>query len=87
LPPEAVLLAENDFEPHHAFRLGRCAWGVQFHPEYDSNVMRDYVTAQSDSLIQAGQNVDVLLRNLRETPEANSLLVTFAELAIQGEFS
>ncbi len=87
LPPEAVLLAENDFEPHHAFRLGRCAWGVQFHPEYDSNVMRDYVTAQSDSLVLAGQNVDALLQNLCETPEANSLLVTFAELAIQGEFS
>jgi GMP synthase (glutamine-hydrolysing) len=85
LPPEAVLLAENDFESHHAFRLGRCAWGVQFHPEYDSNVMRDYVTAQADSLTQAGQDVDALLRNLCETPEANSILVTFAQLATQGE--
>jgi aspartokinase/homoserine dehydrogenase 1 len=25
LPPGAVLLAENDFEPHHAFRVGACA--------------------------------------------------------------
>ena len=87
LPPEVVLLAENDFEPHHAFRLGHCAWGVQFHPEYDRNVMRDYVAAQADSLNRAGQDVDALLQNLRETPEANSLLVTFAKLAIQGECS
>jgi GMP synthase (glutamine-hydrolysing) len=33
LPPDAELLAENDFGVH-AFRRDR-AWGVQFHPEYD----------------------------------------------------
>jgi GMP synthase (glutamine-hydrolysing) len=87
LPPGAVLLAENDFEPHHAFRIGRCAWGVQFHPEYTSNVMGDYITAQADSLALAGQDVSTLVRNLRETPEASGLLATFARLAGQGESS
>jgi len=85
LPPGALLLAENDFEPHHAFRIGCCAWGVQFHPEYSSNVMGDYITAQAGSLTQAGQDVSTLLLNLRETPEAGSLLATFARLAEQGE--
>lgn len=84
LPPSAILLAENTFEPHHAFRLGNCAWGVQFHPEYTGNVMRDYVTAQADSLTQAGQDVSVLLQNIQETPEANSILSTFAQLATKG---
>lgn len=84
LPPGAVLLAENDYEPHHAFRLGRCAWGVQFHPEYDSRVMRDYVTAQADGLLQAGQDVTLLQQNVQETPEANSILAAFAQLAIRG---
>ncbi|NIQ10109.1 MAG: glutamine amidotransferase, partial [Gammaproteobacteria bacterium] len=36
LPPGAVHLAENDFDPHHAMRIGSCAWGVQFHPEYSA---------------------------------------------------
>lgn len=31
LTPGAVLLAGNAFEPHHAFRVGPSAWGVQFH--------------------------------------------------------
>ncbi len=87
LPPQAIHLAENDFEPHHAFRIGRCAWGVQFHPEYDSNIMRDYITKQADSLTRAGQEVNVLLQNLRETPEASSILSTFAQLATKGEWS
>ncbi len=68
LPPKAILLAENDFEPHHAFRIGRCAWGVQFHPEYNSNIMRDYVLKQADTLTRAGQDVNGLLDNLQETP-------------------
>ena len=82
LPPGAVLLAENDFEPHHAFRLGRCAWGVQFHPEYDRRVMRDYILAQADSLADAGRQPDSLLRAVRETPAAHSLLREFARLSL-----
>lgn len=85
LPSEAVLLAENDFEGHHAFRIGRCAWGVQFHPEYTSNVMRDYLLAQADSLALAGRDVQALLQDLRETTEANSLLKTFAKLAVEED--
>lgn len=87
LPPEAVLLAENDFETHHAFRIGSCAWGVQFHPEYDSRVMKDYVAAQAESLVRAGQDVSLLLQNLQETPEANSILGAFAQLAIGRRLS
>ena len=43
LPPGAVLLAGNDFEPHHAFRVGRNAWGVQFHPEFSDEALRAYL--------------------------------------------
>lgn len=33
LPPDAVWLASSDMYPYQAFRIGRKAWGVQFHPE------------------------------------------------------
>ena len=39
LPPEAELLAENDYGIH-AFRVGD-SWGVQFHPEYDRETATD----------------------------------------------
>jgi GMP synthase (glutamine-hydrolysing) len=81
LPPGAVLLAENDFDPHHAFRIGPCAWGVQFHPEYDSRIMRDYILAQADSLTDSGRDTALLLHDVRETPVANSILQKFARLA------
>lgn len=81
LPPGAVHLAENAYEPHHAFRLGSCAWGVQFHPEYDCHIMRDYILAQADSLADSGRDTDSLLHAVRETPTANSILRRFASLA------
>lgn len=82
LPSGAVLLAENDYEPHHAFKIGSCAWGVQFHPEYDSRIMRDYILAQTDSLADSGQQADSLLRAVRETPAAYSLLRKFTSLSL-----
>ena len=38
LPENSLHIAGNDFEPHHAFRIGASAWGVQFHPEYDQTI-------------------------------------------------
>jgi len=85
LPPGAVLLAENDFEPHHAFRIGCCAWGVQFHPEFNCGITRDDILKQAKDLKQAGRDVDALLRDVRDTPQATGILATFAQIAIAGE--
>ena len=84
LPSESILLAENDFEAHHAFRIGPCAWGVQFHPEYNSHVMRDYLHKQEKLLTEAGQDVAALSQEICETPAANDLLARFASLATKG---
>jgi GMP synthase-like glutamine amidotransferase len=39
LPLGATLLAASTFYPHQAFRLGSRAWGVQFHPECDRDMI------------------------------------------------
>ncbi len=33
LPAGAIWLGESAMYPHQAFRVGECAWGLQFHPE------------------------------------------------------
>jgi GMP synthase (glutamine-hydrolysing) len=77
LPPGAVLLARNDFEPCHAFRLGSCAWGVQFHPEYNIDIMNGYIIQQSDELKTYGRNIDYIMAAVKETPEAADLMKRF----------
>ncbi len=80
LPQGAVCLASNSFEPHHAFRLGSCAWGVQFHPEYDRKIMESYVVEQTEGLEAAGQDVPELLRTIADTPEAATILRRFGRM-------
>jgi GMP synthase-like glutamine amidotransferase len=39
LPVGATLLAASTHHPHQAFRIGTRAWGVQFHPECDADMI------------------------------------------------
>ncbi len=80
LPPGAVCLAENNFEANHAFRLGAQAWGVQFHPEYDTRIMHAYLTEQAASIEASGQTLAELQNQVRKTPEAAAMLKTFARI-------
>lgn len=43
LPSGAVALARSAHDPHHAVRYAPNAWGLQFHPEFSVDVMRDYL--------------------------------------------
>jgi GMP synthase (glutamine-hydrolysing) len=77
LPPQAVRLAQNDFEPNHAFRLGSCAWGVQFHPEYTSQHSHVYVQEQAEELCETGRDIRAILGTIEETPAAAQLIQNF----------
>ncbi|WP_323816450.1 glutamine amidotransferase [Cellvibrio sp. NN19] len=79
LPPSATLLASSADEPHQAFRIGNCAWGVQFHPEFSATAMRGYIQQKSDYLIEQQQNPETLIAAVQETPQASALLQHFAK--------
>jgi GMP synthase (glutamine-hydrolysing) len=53
---------------------------LQFHPEYDTKIMRAYIREQSEVLESAGQNVSGLLHHVRETPFSEQVLKTFARI-------
>jgi GMP synthase (glutamine-hydrolysing) len=81
LPPGATLLAGNTFEPHHAFRVGKCAWGIQFHPEFNQERMDTYVHHLAQQLCAAGRDCQQIRARLCDTPTAASLLPRFAAMA------
>ncbi|MCH7817130.1 MAG: glutamine amidotransferase [Proteobacteria bacterium] len=84
LPEEAVLLAENNFERHHAFRLGLSTWGVQFHPEFSDAVTRAYISERRVALTAEGLDPDRLLRDTVPTPEAAGLIRHFVQIVVKG---
>ena len=57
LPPTAKLLAKNEHGVH-AFRAGRC-WGVQFHPEYDTDTAREVADGKRERL--GDEQVDAVI--------------------------
>jgi len=77
LPPYAVRLAYNSHEDNHAFRIGKNAWGVQFHPEYNNNIMKSYINEVS-KIKELPK--DKLLNRVEETNEANLILKRFGQI-------
>lgn len=77
LPPNAIKLAYNQHDMHHAFKLGECCWGVQFHPEYSTEVMTSYI--QEVSKVKQLESEE-LLQKVQKTPCANALLEQFVKI-------
>jgi GMP synthase (glutamine-hydrolysing) len=80
LPPGATLLAATTLDPHHAFRAGTCAWGVQFHPEFDAGITRGYIEAKRAELAAEGHDVSALLESTLESADGTILLRRFADV-------
>lgn len=80
LPAHAVSLARSADDPHQSYRIGTCAWGVQFHPEFPAQAMRYYLNHYRNALLQQGLDPDALLAGVVETPQAAGLLPRFAAL-------
>jgi GMP synthase (glutamine-hydrolysing) len=82
IPAGAIILAHNDFEPYHAIRIGSCAWGVQFHPEYNTDIMKAYIINQAYELMASGRNIDEIMMTVRETPDASSIMKIFTSIVL-----
>lgn len=79
LPDNAVLLAGNGHDPHHAYRIGENAWGVQFHPEFSEDIMHSYLDVRRERLASQGIDAANLIAQISATPHARALLARFAQ--------
>jgi GMP synthase (glutamine-hydrolysing) len=81
LPPGARVLGRTRQEPHAAVRFGPRAWGVQYHPELDADVMRCYFDARRTLLSAEGVDVEAAERAVRDAPEGARVIERFLALA------
>jgi GMP synthase (glutamine-hydrolysing) len=84
LPQGAVRLASTPLDPNHAFRMGSAAWGVQFHPEFNTAVMSGYIETREALLLDEGMCPESLQTEVDETPLAYSLIRKFVDWAVSG---
>jgi GMP synthase (glutamine-hydrolysing) len=85
LPADAVLLASSAKVAEQAFRFaGRPIYCTQFHPELDRAAMLERLTAYPEYVARIARvPYDDFVRNLRETPESNSLLRRFVSMFLE----
>jgi len=81
LPAGAVCLGGNSHEPNHAVRFAENCWGVQFHPEFDTEAARCYIEQYKDKLAKQGVDTAKLSNAVIPTPESYELISRFANLA------
>jgi GMP synthase (glutamine-hydrolysing) len=77
LPPGARVLATTALEPHAAVRFGEWAWGVQFHPEFDEQVMTEYLETRAQILAGEGRDPSALVAAVRRTRAGAMVLRRF----------
>src|SRR5262249_6607598 len=80
LPAEARLLGAAARDRNHAFALGERAWGVQFHPEFDADIVRGYIEARRAQIDAEGMDADALWREARDSEHGAAILKRFAAL-------
>ncbi|WCP69296.1 glutamine amidotransferase [Vibrio tubiashii] len=78
LPTQAVRLAQSRIDQNHAFRVGECTWGVQFHPEFTADIMLDVLENFKDELGE--EVVSRKIQRVVPADEAQRVLVNFARL-------
>jgi GMP synthase (glutamine-hydrolysing) len=84
LPKQAVQLASSSRDPNAAFVVNGCAWGVQFHPEFDAPVMREYIRRSRDALRAEGQDPETLIAGCTEIANRTEILQRFAAIVLQA---
>ncbi|TAN31768.1 type 1 glutamine amidotransferase [bacterium] len=91
LPAAAELLMTSHDLPHQAFRVGACAWGVQFHIEVDDDLLHAWLDAAGPRL-QAmwGTSRDALLSEAdhyltHQQRHSDAVFAAFARVVRQRE--
>ena len=80
LPAGATVLARSARDPHHLLRYGRHALSVQFHPEFNAEVMRAYLRRKREPMRQEGHDLRCVFRDVAATPIARRLLRRYARM-------
>ena len=82
LPEGAEMLGYNSHDNHQIVRYGPQIWGVQFHPEYDVEIINSYIDEQRKELIKLGFRPEKLLENVTETIYTNTIIDKFIRVVL-----
>ena len=78
IPDGAINLASSELFPNQAIRVGRSAYGLQFHLEVTENMVREWIAVNRGELEGVNEYIDPEAI-LKETPPSLPTLNSFGE--------
>jgi GMP synthase (glutamine-hydrolysing) len=85
LPGAARRIAWSAMDGNQAFVVGDCAWGVQFHPEFDAAILKEYIYECREPLIEEGNDLHHLISRCADTSLGGDVLRRFARIVFEAE--
>lgn len=83
LPKGARVIAKTTLEPNAAFVIGSAIKCVQFHPEFDGDVMRGYVEARAHLIEAEGIDPKPILARATDAPGGAQTLRNFVRHVVR----
>ncbi len=83
LPEKVKILGQTQLDAHHCFCYNNHIWGMQFHPEFTPEIIKDYIKLRYDEVKKEGLNPDQLIAEVEDVNNGATLLQKFAEMCFQ----
>ena len=84
LPKKIPILGKTKLDSHHCFCYKNHIWGLQFHPEFTPDIIKDYIRLRYDDIQNEGLNPDEMIANVKNLNNGTSILKNFAELCLNN---
>ena len=79
-PAGSAILARASHDPYQLLRYAPGVYSSQFHPEFGTGFMREYLLRNAQRLSEKGYDAPALADALEPTPLATGLLKKFLDL-------
>ena len=80
LPTEATLLGTTLLDSHHCFCYKQHIWGLQFHPEFTPEIIKDYITLRQHDIRKEGLNPKHMIANVENINLGFEILHNFKNM-------
>jgi GMP synthase (glutamine-hydrolysing) len=80
LPKNVTLLGSTKLDQNHCFRYKNHIWGLQFHPEFTTQIITEYIHARSDEIALEGLSTEKILNRLGDSNHGNRVLKNFKDI-------
>jgi len=84
LPKDVILLGSTKLDPNHCFRYKNHIWGAQFHPEFNVQIIQEYLHVRSEKINDEGLDINQLLINVDDNDNGQKLLLKFRDLCFNS---